>query len=146
MFSTILSTVFGFLTKYTSLIKYGAIALLAGIVLWYGYIVYRDYKGVQIENETLKGKLVDTDKELKNALKLASENADKVKNQEERHKKDLEVLSDKHKKDLENNVRTVTVRERIKNEAKIEGMDAPIAPVLRNAIDGLFRKPARTSN
>jgi hypothetical protein len=144
MFSTILSTVFGFVTKNTAVLKYGAIALVLGGLFWYGHGVYKGYKDVQIENETLKGKLVDADKELKNALKVASENTEKVKNMEAQHKKDLEVLNEKHQKDLENNVRTVTVRERIKNEAKVEGMDAPIAPVLRNAIDGLFRKSART--
>ena len=86
MFSTLFSTALGFATKNLSILKYGAIAILAGIVLWYGYSVYSDYKGVQIENETLKGELVSTKKELEASLKVASENAEKVKNQEERHK------------------------------------------------------------
>lgn len=141
-----LTLLFSFFTKYTSIIKYGAIGIAIVAILGYGYSVYSDYKGIQIDNETLKGKLVVTEKELSDALKLATDNADKVKKHDEEHKKDLTILNDKHKKDLENNVKFITIRERIKHDTNVTGRDALVAPVLSDTLIRLFGKPARTED
>lgn len=61
-----------------------------------------------------------------------------IKQREERHKKDMQLLKEAHKDDLKREVKIATIKERIKNVKPSE--DAPTAPILFNTIDSLFSK------
>ena len=134
------STALSFLGRYATPLKYISSILAISLALYYVYDIYTDYQKL-IKKVQAQAKEIDRkDAVVLKFQAIAKQNATLYKKSNIRHQKTLQELKKMHEKAKKREVVYVQIKEKTYHEP-----DAPIAPVLRNAITRLQQQRA-TSN
>lgn len=132
----IFTSITGFLSNYSYLIKIFIIGAL-GLFIFYKVSSYiQEKQELQIEKDRLQNELMLTKEQLKNTVATANENARLLEKLHTDNRLTLEELQQKHEEDMKKKTTYTIIREKTKYEKDSDF----ISPVLRNTIDRLYNK------